>query len=197
MSGRYVATIVESGVRAGKSLSALGACEGFFIKYALKKNAKMVFAFEPLTKLSKGLRLTYKDEIERKRMVLFEKALSKKSGLTRFDLGNEYVCEAKMNPSGSEECETVSLDEIVENGMIPVINFIKMDIEGAEVLAIEGAKNTIKIYKPKLSIAVYHDYNNARVIKNLILSYRPDYNVSFGGCYMFEKPYRPFMLYAW
>lgn len=183
-------------IEEGDYVVDAGACEGFFIKYALQKGAKKVFVFEPLRKLSKGLKLTFKDEIETKRMIFFEKVLSGNSGIVKFDTGNRYICEAKMNPSGSEEYETVSLDEIIENGIIPYVNFIKMDIEGAEILAIKGARNTIKRYKPKLSIAVYHDYPNAKIIKKLILEYRSDYKISFGGCYVFEKPYRPFMLYG-
>ena len=34
-------------------------------------------------------------------------------------------------------------------------------------------------------------------IKELILDVRSDYKVEFGGCYMFEAPSRPYMVYAY
>lgn len=36
------------------------------------------------------------------------------------------------------------------------INFFKMNIEGAELLALNGAKQTIRSYQPRLAIATYH-----------------------------------------
>jgi len=174
-----------------------GACEGFFIKYALEKGAKTVYAFEPLKKLGNGLRLTYKKEIDAKKVKIINKGLSNISELIKFDTGMDYICEAKINKSGNEECEVTTLDQMVEAGIISQVDFIKMDIEGAEILAIKGVKNTIMKYKPKLSIATYHKYENANIIRDLIHEYRPDYNIVFGGCYTFEKPFRPFMVYAY
>ena len=45
-----------------------------------------------------------------------------------------------------------SVDNIVDEE----VTFIKMDIEGAELKALEGAKNTIAKYKPKLYVCAYH-----------------------------------------
>ena len=54
---------------------------------------------------------------------------------------------------GNEEIMVVTLDKIL-SGIVPT--FIKMDIEGAELEALKGAKRIIKTYKPDLAICVYH-----------------------------------------
>ena len=36
-------------------------------------------------------------------------------------------------------------------------NFIKMDIEGAELPALKGTEKTIRKYKPLMAISVYHN----------------------------------------
>lgn len=55
--------------------------------------------------------------------------------------------------------------------------FIKMDIEGGEVDAILGSKNTILKNHPRLAVSVYHKVDDFRVIPQLILSIRPDYDL--------------------
>ena len=184
-------------IEEGDYVVDAGACEGFFVRYALGRGARAVFAFEPLRQLSRGLDSTFRNEIDTNKVKVFGKGLSDRETVARFDMGGYYICTARMNPRGGQECYVTSLDNMVQAGSIPRVDFIKMDIEGAEVLAVRGAKETIRMYRPKLSIAVYHDYENANAIKGLILSYRGDYKVSFGGCYVWERPYRPFMLYAW
>ena len=44
----------------------------------------------------------------------------------------------------------------VDNIVTEEVTFIKMDIEGAELKALEGAKNTVAKYKPKLYVCAYH-----------------------------------------
>lgn len=51
---------------------------------------------------------------------------------------------------------TQTIDGLVDEANINKVDFIKMDIEGAELNALKGAANTIQRFRPKLAIAVYH-----------------------------------------
>jgi hypothetical protein len=62
--------------------------------------------------------------------------------------------DSRINPKDSQTVEVVSLDDFFKNKEVPT--FIKMDIEGSEADALEGAKKLIEAHKPKLAIAVYH-----------------------------------------
>ena len=54
-----------------------------------------------------------------------------------------------------------------------------MDIEGAEYKALLGAEQTIRKYKPKLAISVYHNRCDIWEIPKLVLSYNSDYKLYF------------------
>jgi hypothetical protein len=66
----------------------------------------------------------------------------------------------------------VSLDDILPD-FIPT--FIKMDIEGAEIEAIKGARYTISKFKPDLAIAVYHKIEHLWEVPLLIKSLKNNY----------------------
>lgn len=53
--------------------------------------------------------------------------------------------------------------------------YIKMDIEGAEIEALRGAKRLIRNCKPKLAICIYHKNEDVIRIPELLLDYNPDY----------------------
>ena len=71
---------------------------------------------------------------------------------------------------------TLSIDDLVQQKQISKINLIKMDIEGAELKALKGAINTIKSFRPKLAISVYHKlsdfYEIPQFIESLNLGYK-------------------------
>ena len=69
-----------------------------------------------------------------------------------------------------------SIDEIL-NG--EKATFIKMDIEGSELAALKGAQATIKKYRPKLAICVYHKKEDIWGIASYILSLHKDYRLYF------------------
>lgn len=63
-----------------------------------------------------------------------------------------------MEPFEGQEGETktLSLDGFVERYGIEQLDFIKTDIEGAEPWAIRGGKETLKRFRPKLAVSIYH-----------------------------------------
>ena len=70
----------------------------------------------------------------------------------------------------------ITIDKFVEENNIEKIDYIKMDVEGAEKNILEGSIKTIKKFKPSLAIAIYHGgklfmedfYNIPIFIKNII-----------------------------
>lgn len=85
--------------------------------------------------------------------------------------------------SGGKIIPTVTVDSILENNPA---TFIKLDVEGAEISAINGAKATIEGCKPKLCVAAYHRFDDIIKIPMHILSMRPDYKM-----YIRHFPYIP------
>ena len=62
----------------------------------------------------------------------------------------------------SEKCvkkEAIRIDDWVSKNNIKKLDFIKMDIEGAEIEALEGCIKTIENLKPNFAIASYHYVN--------------------------------------
>ncbi len=76
-----------------------------------------------------------------------------------------------------------SIDGILKGNPV---TYIKMDIEGQELNAIEGAKNTILKYKPKMLISCYHRTEDIYQLPMKVFSIRSDYKI-----YMRHYPYIP------
>ncbi len=80
---------------------------------------------------------------------------------------------AKVSTAGEEQIKVIAIDDIIKDR----VTFIKMDIEGSELRALKGAQNTIKKYKPKLAICVYHKPEDIIEIPSYILSLVPEYKL--------------------
>lgn len=71
--------------------------------------------------------------------------------------------------------QTLSIDDLVRERGLAKVDFIKMDIEGAEFPALKGAAETIRQHKPKLAISVYHQPDDLIRIPAYIQSLNPGY----------------------
>lgn len=82
---------------------------------------------------------------------------------------------------------SITIDAFVSSHRLQNVDFIKMDIEGAEREALIGASKTIREFKPKLAISVYHLKDDLEVIPMIIKNIRSDYEMyldcttGFGG----------------
>ena len=93
---------------------------------------------------------------------------------TKMYLKNEnYVDAASLSETGDTCVEVVTLDEDIDEPL----TIIKMDIEGAEMDALEGAKRHIVNEKPKLLISAYHRPSDIFDIPKRIVEYRDDYEL--------------------
>lgn len=79
---------------------------------------------------------------------------------------------ASLMDKFTDTINTVAIDECLGE---EAVTFIKLDIEGAELKALEGAKNTIKRCRPKLAICVYHKPEDIVELLEYILHLVPEY----------------------
>jgi hypothetical protein len=68
------------------------------------------------------------------------------------------------------------IDDLVEAGGIERVDFIKLDVEGSELAALRGALASLRRFKPKLAISLYHKPNDlfeiSQFVEDLGLGYK-------------------------
>ena len=167
-------------LNSGDYVIDAGANMGVFSAHASRKIGSQgkVFAFEPIADVANIIRSSAKantpplDNIN-----VVQKALGKSSGETTFNYSIENLMGSHRTAVGSNmKVEEISIDDYVRENAIKKINFIKMDIEGAERYALEGAKETIAKWKPCLAICIYHLPDDPAVIRAIIENIRNDYS---------------------
>lgn len=73
----------------------------------------------------------------------------------------------------------IDLDTYVLKKNLPRVDYIKLDIEGAELDMLHGAAKTIARWKPKMAISAYHKHEDLWTLATYIKSLRPDYEFKF------------------
>lgn len=73
----------------------------------------------------------------------------------------------------------IDLDSYVAQKNLPRVDYIKLDIEGAELDMLHGAAKTITRWKPKMAISAYHKREDLWTLANYIKALRSDYEFQF------------------
>lgn len=155
---------VDCGAYDGKTVAD-------FIFY-VKGKYKKIYAFEPDVI---NYTLCHKNLADLRNVFLLNNALSDSECDLWFDSRGTQSSKIVENYAEDNliKIHAVKLDSLIDEN----ISFIKMDIEGAEYSAIQGAAEIIRRYKPKLAISVYHnDYDLIR-IPLLLCELVPEYKL--------------------
>lgn len=94
-----------------------------------------------------------------KRITAFDVGLANED----HDGGGRQEVDDVINPGATVfgwDVTTRRIDDLAARGAVPRVDFIKMDIEGSELPALQGAEQVIRRWRPKLAISLYHRPND-------------------------------------
>jgi FkbM family methyltransferase len=141
-------------LKRGDTFYDVGANVGFYSLLAsVLTDPGRVYAFEPLpTNLDYFRRHL---DLNRIRTVeVFEIAFADKIGTASFEIEGTRAM-GRLRPSGGAKVLTSTLDALLSDQKIAPPDFIKMDIEGAELFALLGANECFARHRPKLLLATH------------------------------------------
>lgn len=138
-------------------------------------NFEKVYAFEPDASNFEMCIRNRKTFLENNdRIEIINKGLWSGEAKLNFEEGKKTA--SFLSGCGKGEAEVTSIDSCL-NGTKETVSFIKMDIEGAELEALKGARETIIRDKPDLAICIYHKDEDIIEIPKYILELNPDYEL--------------------
>lgn len=147
-------------INEGDVVLDIGANIGMFSALALRRGAKLVYAFEPIPHVIEYLKKTkeYNDKDDKLKIIPHVVADKNTEICMTIDEdnigGSSFVRDIQKGKK--IRVKAITLDSFVEENKLSKVDFIKADIEGAERYMIAGAKKVLKEFKPKLAICTYH-----------------------------------------
>ncbi len=137
------------------------------------KTLKRVYAFEPdphnYNKCEKAASLHFKDGVVK----IIGKGTWSEDKTISFNASADGTSHISEN--GGTSIEVVAIDNVIASD--EKVTFIKMDVEGAELESLKGARHTIQRCKPKLAICIYHKAEDMQDIPLYIKELVPEYKL--------------------
>lgn len=122
-----------------------------------------------------------------KNFQIFNCACGDKEGNVRFHVDNRgnkcFVLNENEQCKSPENVITVpvqTIEKIVNETNLSKIDFLKMDVEGYEWIALQGGWKIIKKFKPTIQIEIHHKRLGTNITQNLLLKFKEEgYEVIF------------------
>jgi FkbM family methyltransferase len=159
----------------------LGSNIGAFAIYAasIHKNIKII-SVEPDPKIFIELCENIRNNGFINRITPLQCCVSNFNGFSNLIFDEDCFTMTRVgveSSSDSTKVPTFTVDQLVEDLNLEKIDFIKMDIEGAEREALAGAETTIARFFPKLAISGYHRVDDIFHLVIRIKKINPNYNI--------------------
>ncbi len=141
-------TMIKKLIKPNYVVLDIGANIGYFT-LMMAKQSKQLYAFEPEPRnyqtLQKNIEFNHLENVH-----LYNYAIAEVSGITTLHLcdtnrGMHRIYESQFCKEGTVNVETIAIDDLIEYA-----DFIKIDIEGAELGALKGMKRLLKKHHPIL-----------------------------------------------
>jgi FkbM family methyltransferase len=172
-------------VQSGDVVIDCGAHVGVFTDLALQRGASKVVAVEPDPGNIECLRRNFREEIAAGRVVVYPKGAWSSETELSLHLGvhNSGTNSLVMDHGSTHiQIPVSTLDRMAEELNLTRVDFIKMDIEGAEREALRGSSALLLREAPRLMLDTYHMPDDMEVLPAIIREARPDYQAVCGPC---------------
>jgi len=175
-------------LRPGDVVLDCGAHVGVFTRAALEAGARIVVAIEPSPRNLSCLRRTFTTEIASGRALLYPKGVWDREDTLEFRESTTSAEDSLVMRRGEQRglirVPVTTIDRLVSELNLDRVDFIKMDIEGAERRALAGAANTLARFRPRLEVAVNHLPDDLEVIPAVIRRAWPGYTETCMLCFV-------------
>lgn len=187
-------------VHAGDVVLDCGANVGVFTRKAVNAGARTVVAIELAPENIECLRRNFPEEIRTGRVIVYPKGVwDKDDWLTlNVDPENSAADSVVMRPERAHQGPRVPLttiDRLVDELKLGRVDFIKMDIEGAERNALRGARRTLAKWHPRMALSAYHLADDPQVLPAEVRQAWSGYRIECGPCADATTFVRPDVLY--
>ncbi len=194
--GEQMRGIYEAGtrVRPGNIVLDAGANVGVYTRKALALGASKVIAIEPAPENLECLRRNFAAEIARGQVVVYPKGIWDRDDTLKLSVDpGDSAKDSFLRPiqgASYVEAPLTTIDKMVAELGLTRVDFIKMDIEGAERKAIMGGRQTIAKYHPHMALCIYHVEGDEVEVPRLALEAYPAYQVS-RACFTAQNRVQP------
>lgn len=171
--GGHIYDRAPANIRRGDVVIDVGAHLGTFTRYALQRGASRVIAIEPMPALVACLERTFRDEIAAGTVTIAAVAAWSGSAELQFAAGPQSTMGHVGGGALRVTAETI--DSIAARLRLARIDFIKMDIEGAEREALAGAAGVLATHHPRMAICIYHREGDAEAVRAVVMRAGPHY----------------------
>jgi FkbM family methyltransferase len=187
-------SLIKNRLRQGDVFIDIGANIGSYSLVAAKQvgDNGRVIAFEPVgtvfNRLRENIALSNLANTDTEQKAVFNKNQTLEIHLASHkNLGMSSIYHHDTESGTSEQVSTVRLDDYLAGHPVAKIDMIKIDIEGAEMFALQGMKGSLRKFKPEIFIelkeeALQHSgYSVNDIIEFLIRIGYKQYAVSENG----------------